>query len=276
MSVRASRDEGRLWRISFAVAAALSALALGANLVFAELDPSTRWGTAYGIAAAVLAFAAAAYGLRRRAARAASRWSAGRSRVWLDFHVWGGLLFALLVLMHSAFRLPSGWVTSWLWGLSMWTVASGVAGRLLQRWIPRVLASGLSTEVLYERIPALAEDIRKRAEAVAEGADEAVRSLYFRGLAGDLEAPRRRWIYFVDITGGVSRRLAEFAHLRPLLAPEEGARLAELEGLYRTKLEIDAHYTLQWALRWWLYAHLPASFVLLVFLLLHLHTVLFY
>ena len=47
-------------------------------------------------------------------------------------------------------------------------------------------------------------------------------------------------------------------------------------GARRTKLEIDAHYTLQQALRWWLYAHLPASFVLLVFILLHLYTVLFY
>ena len=178
--------------------------------------------------------------------------------------------------MHSAFRLPSGWVNWWLWALALWTVVSGVGGRLLQRWIPQVLASGLSTEVLYERIPALVEGLRGRAEAIAEESDEAVRSLYLRSLAADLEAPRRRWIYFFDITGGVSRRLSEFVHLRPLLADEEGARLAELEGLYRTKLEIDAHYTLQQALRWWLYAHLPVSFVLLVFILLHLYTVLFY
>ena len=270
------RADDRVWRLGFVAAAAVCALALAANVWLAELAPSSAWGTAYGIAAAVLALAAAVYGVRRRAARAASRWGAGKARAWLDFHIWGGLLFALLVLMHSAFRLPSGWVTWWLWLLSLWTVASGVVGRLLQRWIPRVLASGLSTEVLYERIPALVEDLRQRAEKVAGESDEAVRSLYFRGLAADLAAPRRRWIYFFDITGGVSRRLAEFTHLRPLLATEEAARLETLESLYRTKLEIDAHYTLQRALRWWLYAHLPASFLLLVFLLLHLYTVLFY
>ena len=178
--------------------------------------------------------------------------------------------------MHSAFRLPSGWVTWWLWLLSLWTVASGILGRLLQKWIPRVLASGLSTEVLFERIPELSEEIRQRAEKVAEAADEAVRSLYYRGLAAELAAPRRRWIYLFDITGGIGKRLGEFAHLRPLLAEEERERLEELESLYRTKLEIDAHYTLQQVLRWWLYAHLPTSFLLLVFIALHLYTVLFY
>lgn len=264
------------WRLAFALALGLCALALGANVWLGELDPAGVWGTAYGVAALVLALAAAGYGLRRRAAGTAARWGVGRVRWWLDFHLWGGLLFAVLMLMHSAFRLPSGWVTGWLWTLSLWVVASGVGGRLLQLWIPRVLASGLSTEVLYERIPVLVEDLRERAEKVAEASDEAVRSLYFRGLAADLEAPRRRWIYFFDITGGLSRRLGEFAHLRPLLAGEERARLVELEELYRTKLEIDAHYTLQPALRWWLWTHLPASFLLLLFILLHLYTVLFY
>lgn len=273
----AARPDGpRSWRLVFFGAVAVCAAALVANLWLAELEPASVWGTVYGSAAAVLALAAAGYGLRRRAARAASRWGAGTAGSWLDFHIWGGLLFALLMLMHSAFRLPSGWVNGWLWALSLWTVASGVAGRLLQRWIPRVLASGLSTEVLYERIPVLVEEIRERAEAVADASGEAIRSLYDRGLAADLAAPRRRWIYFFDITGGAAGRLAEFAHLRPLLAAEEGERLAELENLYRTKLEIDAHYTLQQALRGWLYAHLPVSFLLLVFILLHLYTVLFY
>jgi hypothetical protein len=61
-----------------------------------------------------------------------------------------------------------------------------------------------------------------------------------------------------------------------LLPTEEREKLDELERLYRAKLEIDAHFTLQRPLRWWLYAHLPPAIVLLALLLLHLYTVLFY
>ena len=54
------------------------------------------------------------------------------------------------------------------------------------------------------------------------------------------------------------------------------AQIDLLERDYRTKLEIDAHYTLQRALRWWLWLHVPASLVLLVFVAVHLFTVLYY
>ena len=83
-------------------------------------------------------------------------------------------------------------------------------------------------------------------------------------------------VYFLDVTGGIQAKLKEFEFLRPLLAKTEIKKLDELERLYRTKLEIDAHYTLQQPLRWWLYFHLPVSLVLFVLLALHLYTVFVY
>ncbi len=257
----------------FALAAAAAAVALAANAALSEIRPGNLWSQAYGVAAALLLVLAAGYGLRRRAMRIASRWRAGNAAGWLALHVWGGSIFLLLVLMHSGFRLPSGTVTGWLWGLSWWTVASGVAGLLLQRWIPRLLASGLTTEVLYERIPELVEEIRERAEKLAVDGHESVQALYRRGLERDLARPRRRWLFFVDITGGRERRLRDFRHLQRLLGEDDRARLASLERLYRTKLEIDAHYTLQQALRLWLYLHVPGSVLLVALLAAHLWAV---
>lgn len=267
---------GRRWALGFAVAAALAVLAFAANLVFGEVSPASPWGLTYGAAAAALVVAAAGYGARRRAMRLVSRLGLGRAQSWLRFHTYGGSLFLLLALMHSGFRVPSGTVTWWLWALSLWTVGTGWLGAGLQKWIPRVLGSGLAVEVLYERIPELVAEIRTKAEALASAATEPVQSLYARRVAPALAGPSRRFIYYLDITGGREEQLKEIDYLRRFLSPEEKEKLDELERLYQAKLEIDAHYTLQPALRWWLWLHLPAAVVLPVFLALHLFSVWYY
>jgi hypothetical protein len=64
--------------------------------------------------------------------------------------------------------------------------------------------------------------------------------------------------------------------MRGFLSAVEKEKLGEIERLYKTKLEIDAHYTLQQALRWWLYAHVPTSMVMTFLVILHLFTVFYY
>ncbi len=181
-----------------------------------------------------------------------------------------------MVVVHSDFGVPHGWVTSWLWGLSIWTVVGGLVGRGLQRWIPGLITAGLSNEVLYERIPELVADLAKRAAEISAASGPEIGDLYERSIASQLEAPKRRWRYFLDITGGTRERLRPVRYLRDKLSGEEAARLDALEDLYRAKLEIDAHYTLQQALRTWLWLHLPTSLLLWVFLALHLWGVLRY
>lgn len=269
-----ARLQRRHWLALAALAAC--AVAYAANIALAEVRPGSAWGLGYGIAAAVLLAIAGAYGLRRRFMKAASKLGAGSASAWLAVHVYGGSLFLLLVLMHSGFALPSGWITWWLWGLSLWTVASGLVGTVLQRWIPRLLTSGLSVEANYDRIPELTADIAERAGKAAGGGSAAIQGLYDRVVAPELAAPRRRLLYFLDITGGIHAKLKEFRYLSTFLSDDERQSLEELESLYRTKLELDAHYTLQQPLRWWLYAHLPVSILLVAFLVVHLIAVFLY
>ena len=268
--------EATLWRWGF-IAVALACVVLFAiNLIFWDVHPGSPLGMSYGIAATVLLLGAAAYGARRRSMRFASRLGLGRSRAWLYFHVYGGGLFLLLVHMHSGWRLPMGALNWGLWLLSLWTVASGLAGLALQRWIPRVLASGLSVEVNYDRVDELAKGVRERAEQLAESCDDSVRALYQKTVAPALVAPERRLIYFLDPTGGIQTRLAPFRYLENRLPREERLELVELERLFRAKLEIDAHYTLQRALRGWLIVHAPTSFLLVALVAIHISTVLYY
>ena len=238
--------------------------------------PGSLPGMVFGIAAATFFAAAALYSLRRRAMGLATRLRLGPTRHWLFLHLYGGVFFLVLVTLHIAFRWPTG-VFSWaLWLLSWWTVFTGLGGLALQRWIPRVLAS-LSVEINAARIPDMVGEIRQRVDVLVQASGDPVRKLASRRIVPGLEGPRRSLRFFIDPSRGSSTfPLEELAYLRGLSEGEEKQRLQELEELLATKHDLDVHYTLQHALRVWLVVHLPASWLLLVAILVHIVSVLYY
>ena len=261
---------------NFLIAAGFCLTVFLVNVVFFEVRPYNIWGLSYGIAATCFMTGTALLSLRRRMTRLALRLRLGSARGWLQLHLYGGVLFLLLVLMHSGFQLPTGILTWTLWTLSVWTTLTGLAGVLLQKWIPKILTSGLAIEVVYERIPELIDEIREEVQTFISNCAQPIRDFYSKNLAAALATPQPRLIYYIDITGGIQARIKQFDYLRRFLSTEEKNQLENLEILYRTKLEIDAHYTLQKALRWWLYTHIPPSLVLLVLTVYHIWAVLYY
>jgi hypothetical protein len=245
------------------------------SVALGQATPRTAWGVGFGSAAALLLFADGLYAVRRRSMQMSSRLQLGRSRTWLRVHVVGGTVFMLLVLMHTGFVLPHGGLTWVLWLLSIWTVATGMIGLGLQKSLPRALAT-LTTEINYDRIPALVDEVRNKAEALAQESSEPIRALFDRQLVAQFAAPRRRLSAFVDAAGRDATTARAFEYLRGLVADDERERLDELDALVRTKREIDTHYTLQHALRIWLYVHVPPSLALVGAVLIHVATVLYY
>lgn len=268
--------ESPSWLRAFVMASAACLLVYLLNVIIDDVQPGNIWGLTYGTLATILMAGTALFGVRRRMVKIASKYRLGKAQTWVQFHLYGGALFLLLTLMHSGFRVPSGSLTWWLWLLSIWVTLSGFLGVALQKWIPRILTSGLALEVVYERIPELIMEIRGQAESLMETCATPVRDFYARNLATTLAAPRPRWVYYFDITGGIQSRIRDFAYLRRFLPAEEKEKVDRLESYYKTKLELDAHYTLQNTLRWWLYTHVPVSLVLLVLTVLHLYAVLYY
>ncbi len=260
------------WFAGFWIAVAVCLLVFAVNAVFGRVHPGSAWGIGYGIAATALVVGVFFYAVRRRTIPG----RLGRTWFYLQFHVYGGTLFLLLMFMHVGFRTPHGILTWWLWFLSIWVVGSGLLGIVLQKWIPTLLNAGLSIEVHYDRIPELVAEIRQRADELVAGCDYPIRTFYRKHLAPALAGPKTRLIYYLDVTGGIRARTESFGYLRGLLPAEEKQKLDALQAMYKTKLEIDAHYTLQKALRWWLYLHAPVSVALVVLLGLHLYAVLFY
>ncbi|MCH7690601.1 MAG: hypothetical protein IIA17_06100 [candidate division Zixibacteria bacterium] len=265
-----------MWMKAFIYIFIISVIVFTANHFIDEVRPGNFWGLTYGTIAAVLFFAVAAYGFRRRTMKTSSKMKLGRSYIWLQFHLYGGALSLLFMFMHINFQFPQGAFNWWLWGLTVWVVLSGIVGVVLQKWIPRLMSSALTLEVRYDRIPELVAELAEKARAEAAGASEPIQDFYNRTMAADMEKPLVRPSFFIDITGGVQARIRQMDYLKQFLSPEEEDKLEKLEMLFRTKLECDAHYTLQKPLRVWLVTHLPVSIVLLVLLLIHLFIVYYY
>ena len=125
-------------------------------------------------------------------------------------HVYGGALFLLLMLMHTAFSIPHGILTGWLWFLSMWLILGGFAGLVLQKWIPTLLATGLTTEVHLSRIPELIAEMRSRAETITQTGPEVLRDLYIQHLASHMSGPRPRWGYYFNVTSLIQSESEQF------------------------------------------------------------------
>lgn len=262
-----------MWLMGFCIALAVCFTLYAANAVWGTLSPGSAWGIGYGITATVLFVGTMLYALRRKAIRIK-----GVHRAWfyLQFHVYGGTLFIVFMLMHINFQMPQGALATWLWALSLWIVISGLVGSAFQKWIPTLLNSGLSTEVNFQRIPELIADAQKKAAKIAGNAGLDVQDLYDQQIKHNLEGPRFRWLYFFDLAGAIQRELATIKHVEKFLDDTQRQHLTQLEMVYKTKLEMDAHYTLQKVLRTWLMLHIPVSMVILVLLAIHIFVALYY
>ena len=141
-----------------------------------DVAPDSIYGYGFAIiGTALLVLVGAGYALRKRLGR---RW-AGRLHTYLAWHMAGGLLGLVLILMHATgnFNPRSG--TYALYGL-IGVVISGVIGRVLDRLSPRLAAKAALQALsangeerlddLEEELAAIAQDTHARRRALQEQA----------------------------------------------------------------------------------------------------------
>ncbi len=197
-----------------------------------------------------------------------------KSSHWLQLHMYVGLLSIVLFLGHTGLRVPNGVFEGLLALLYVCTAASGLIGLAFSRLIPsRLTVRG--EEVLFERIPLFRRKLRERAEAlVVESVGESGRStiadFYEERLGDYFSGPRYRWRHLAQSTRHLKRLLGDLASEQRYLDEEEGARAEQLAGLIETKDQLDCHQAMQGLLKAWLFVHIPLTYALLLFALVHL------
>jgi hypothetical protein len=197
----------------------------------------------------------------------------GASASWLQLHIYIGLLTILVFVLHSGARLPRGPLGWVLTALYIGVAGSGVPGLVISRVFPALLRAR-GPEVIFEQIPALRRRLREQAEllvldAVTRFQATIIAEIYMRRLKWFFNGPRQFWRHVFRLPGRRHALLTEIDAQERYLNDEERATLRQLRALVERKDDLDFQHALQGMLKYWLMMHVPLTYSLLVFVVLH-------
>lgn len=195
------------------------------------------------------------------------------SATWLQFHVYIGLLTVYLFPLHVGLRVPNGPFEVTLALLFIAVAGSGVAGLLLSRAVPRRVSTR-GEEVLFERIPVFRRELREEAErlvvrSVEESQAVTLAEFYTTELAGFFHGPRHLSFHLFQSSRPLRRLTTELRSLHRYLGEKERQIAGDLEDLIDAKDALDYQYAMQGALKLWLFVHIPLTYALLIFVVIH-------
>jgi hypothetical protein len=197
----------------------------------------------------------------------------GRSATWLQFHIYAGLLSIVVFMLHSGGRLPHGPIGWFVGTLYIGVAASGVLGLIMSRVFP-ILLRARGPEIIYEQIPEAQRQVRLQAEtlvieAVSKYHASLIADFYMNRLRWFFAKPRQFWRHLLRLPGRKHRMRVELDAQERYLDEAEKDLLHRLRGLIDQKDSLDFQYALQGMLKYWLFVHIPLTYSLLVFAVLH-------
>jgi hypothetical protein len=225
-------------------------------------------------------------------------WRIGRTTTWMRGHLWLGALSFPLILMHAGFLFGHGLTSVMMW-LFVVVYASGFFGAYLQHTMPRRLLRGVPMETIYDQIGHVREQLLDEADGVVAEAcgkleveiavpvvatsvganalatvmrtgsgdsdDTApLREFYMKEMRPFLEAPRTG-----HALGDETTAAAMFAKVRPLVAAALQPAIADLESICEEERQLIRQERMHGLLHAWLIVHVPLSFALMVFAVVH-------
>lgn len=222
----------------------------------------------------------------------------GRAYVWMQGHVWFGLLSYPVILYHAGFRWggPLTQVIMWLFTI---VIVSGIVGIILQQIMPSRLLREVAMETIYEQVDRIVGQLRDEARALVAAAAEPAEEAPYEvdaipaGAAAVAVVPQRT-------TATAARQLKEFhaEHVEPFLgrdmprgSPLAVERMADsmfaqlrdamppalrktaegLREICEERRQLARQKRLHHWLHGWLLVHVPLSYAL--FLLAAVHAV---
>jgi hypothetical protein len=195
------------------------------------------------------------------------------SRGWLRAHTWLGILAAVAFLMHLRWHVPRGPFEALLAALFVAVTLSGIAGWWLSRVLPRRLTSA-GGEVPYDRIPAVRRALRERAETlvvtgIPGSGTTTLADFYAARLSVFFAGPANFGPHLFGSQYALNSLLADLGEVKKYLNHTEKSAAVELAALVREKDALDLHHSMQLVLKSWLFVHIPLTYGMLVFIVVH-------
>jgi hypothetical protein len=198
----------------------------------------------------------------------------GSASFWLQMHLYVGVFSGALFFVHIGGSWPAGMFHQLLAGCYVIVFVTGVLGLWISRAYPRMLTIA-GYETPFERIPFARRALREEAEAlVLAGVDgqtsPVIAEFYKQKLGMFFTGPCNRWAHLRRSRAPQVAHGSQFDEVQRYARKAEGEMLDRLRTLVESKHMLDYQYSLQSALRLWLFAHIPLSYSLLIFSVLHI------
>ena len=197
----------------------------------------------------------------------------GSSSTWLQFHIYAGLFTAAIFGTHIQWRIPRGAFEIVLAVLYLLVFCSGVVGLFLSRSFARRLTTR-GDEVMFERIPVHLKRLQSEAETLVlnflvESESSAVAQFYADRLEPFFAKTRHFWQHLAQSSRPRVALLSEISAYERFLNEGEREAMRQLAGHVEKKDDLDYQFALQATLKYWLFLHIPLTYALLVFAVLH-------
>lgn len=274
----------RVWAIVFAtVGVTVAGVILTAGGAAAGLwswppQPSSPLGVTCGIVGGIIVFFEMLI-LPRKWYRGKRL---GRTRAWMAWHIWMGLICLPVILVHAGFGF-GGPLTTVTLILFLITTFSGVWGLIMQQWLPQKMLEDIPGESIASQIDrlgnSLAEEASRSVTALVSvrPEEESVEPVVGGLLAAELVAFRDEVLIPYLQDGSRSRSpLAtpadaeqRFARLREAVPPAARQTLDRLQELADLRRRWDRQSRLHIWLHNWLLIHLPVSVAMTSLMVLH-------
>ncbi|MEI7928392.1 MAG: hypothetical protein WCH40_07565 [Verrucomicrobiales bacterium] len=197
----------------------------------------------------------------------------GSTSFWLQLHLYVGIFSGALFAVHIGWSWPAGIFHQLLAWCYVVVFVTGVLGLWISRAFPRMLTVA-GYETPFERIPFARRNLRDQAEAlVLAGVDgqtsPVIAEFYLKKLGMFFAKPCNRLAHLKQSRSPQADHLAQFDEVQRYVRTGEREMLDKLQDLVAQKHMLDYQYSLQSTLRLWLFAHIPLSYSLLIFSVLH-------
>ncbi len=251
----------------------------------------TPLGLIFGTVALLIFLFASALGIRKKK----RVWPIGNVKLWLKAHIWLTILTMPLVAFHCGFH-RGGAMPTLLLVLYALVMGSGFFGLALQQFMPGLMTSRITREVVYEEIPHLRRQIleaalafRSELRAVAEKTGVAAlggrASVSALDAAGDTIARcmDEECLPYLFSKSGKRSQLAKqataenyFRVMRLHTSEKWSPRVDELEAWCDDRRQMDLQLSMHHWLHGWLLIHVPISFALLIVTFWHAYATVVY
>ena len=196
-----------------------------------------------------------------------------RASTWTQFHIYAGWFAVAVFFVHAGWRVPTGRFEVALYIMFCAVALSGIVGLFISRIYPSRLRMH-GENLIYERIPALRQQLQKDAEQIIWKSVNETKSFtlakYYESKLKDYFAVQKNTgAHLLGSEKSVNELIEELNQLQRYMVVSERAFLAEIIECVRAKDNLDMQVTCQGVLKYWLFVHIPLTFSLLLMALLH-------